>query len=123
MFANQRKRALRLGVRDGRSLAVTLIQRFGSLLQLNVHDHSVIADGVFADDADGQLAFFELPPPSDAYVESIARGIARAVEKALANAEPPDDDHEHLAVAVAADTGSAGARSGRTPSEPTLRTD
>jgi hypothetical protein len=42
------------------------------------HDHSVIADGVFADDADGQLAFFELPPPIDADVASIARGIADA---------------------------------------------
>ena len=32
VFANQRKRARRLGVRDGRSLAVTMIQRFESIL-------------------------------------------------------------------------------------------
>lgn len=117
VFANQRKRARRLGIRDGRCLAVTLVQRFGSLLQLNVHDHSVIPDGVFADDADGRFAFFELPPPTDADVESIARGIARAVEKTLANAEPADDEHEHLAAAVAANAASAGTRSGREPSE------
>lgn len=122
VFANQRKRARRLGVRDGRTMAVTMIQKFGSLLQLNVHDHSVIPDGVFADDADGQLTLFELPPPTDADVESIALGIARAVEKMLANAESPDDDedhdHEHLAVAVATDAASVGARSDREDNEP-----
>jgi len=53
------------------------------LLQLNVHDLSVIADGVFAVDAVGQLTFLPLPPPSD--VEAIALGIA-SWPRSVANA-------------------------------------
>ena len=47
-----RRRARCAGVPDGRSGAVTVIQRFGGGLQLNVHFHSLVLDGVFVEAAD-----------------------------------------------------------------------
>jgi len=43
----QRRRARRLGVPNGRSGSVTVIQRFGGGLNLNVHFHTLLLDGVF----------------------------------------------------------------------------
>jgi len=57
-----RRRARRAGVSDGRSGAVTVIQRFDRL-QLNVHFHSLVLDGVFAEGGDGTLAFHPATPP------------------------------------------------------------
>jgi hypothetical protein len=45
-----RRRARRDGVADGRSGAVAIIQRFGGVLNLNVH--ALVVDGVFAKDGD-----------------------------------------------------------------------
>ncbi|MHC5212111.1 MAG: transposase zinc-binding domain-containing protein, partial [Planctomycetota bacterium] len=42
-----RRRARRQGVADGRSGAVVCVQRFGSALNLNVHFHALVLDGVF----------------------------------------------------------------------------
>jgi hypothetical protein len=35
------------GIQDGQTGTVTVIQRFGSGLQLNVHFHTLVLDGVF----------------------------------------------------------------------------
>ena len=51
-----RARARRAGVADGRSGAVVMIQRFGGALNLNVHLHALVIDGVFARAGEG-LAF------------------------------------------------------------------
>jgi hypothetical protein len=48
IFASLRRRARREGVRDARAGAVTFVQRFGGALNLNVHFHCVVPDGVFA---------------------------------------------------------------------------
>lgn len=45
-----RRRARREAVLDGRSGAVAIIQRFGGALNLNVHIHALVLDGVFAKD-------------------------------------------------------------------------
>jgi hypothetical protein len=47
-----RARARRNGVATGRSGAVVIIQRFGGALNLNVHVHALIMDGVFAQDGE-----------------------------------------------------------------------
>ena len=41
-----------------RTGAVTLIQRFGSALNLNVHFHMLFLDGVYVVGADGRLQRF-----------------------------------------------------------------
>jgi hypothetical protein len=48
----QRYRARRYGIRDGRSGSVTVIPRFGGGLNLNVHFHTLLFDGVFFEDSD-----------------------------------------------------------------------
>ena len=51
-----RRRARRDGVTDGRGGAVAIIQRFGGVLNLNVHVHALVMDGVFST-ADGAVIF------------------------------------------------------------------
>ena len=48
-----RRRAQADGVPDGRGGAVAVIQRFGGALNLNVHVHALVLDGVFARDHAG----------------------------------------------------------------------
>jgi hypothetical protein len=44
--------------------AVTFIQRFGSALNLNVHMHSQVSDGVYVKLGDDQIHFILVAPPS-----------------------------------------------------------
>ena len=46
-----------LSRRDARTGAVTLIQRFGGALNLNVHFHMLVLDGVYLERPDGTLRF------------------------------------------------------------------
>src|SRR5438034_3643539 len=92
-----RRRAARTGVRDGRSGAVTVIQRFGGGLQLNVHFHTLLLDGVFAEGEDGSLEFHAAEPPSDEEVARLLATIYRRVQRLLARRgldvdDPPDVD-------------------------------
>src|SRR5437867_1528411 len=75
-----RRRGRRAGVPDGQSGTVTVVQRFGSGLELNVHFHALGLDGVFAPGADGTLCFHRLPPPSDADVARLVATIARRAD-------------------------------------------
>jgi hypothetical protein len=45
--------------------AATLIQRFGSAANLNIHLHCLVLDGVYRCGADGAPAFVEVDAPSD----------------------------------------------------------
>lgn len=78
-----RRRARRRGVDDGRGGAVTVIQRFGGGLQLNVHFHSLFVDGVFAESADGTFSFHPSDPPSDEDVARLLATIRRRVLRLL----------------------------------------
>ena len=59
----QRARAWRLGV-IGQCCAVTAMQRFGGELNLNLHFHAVVLDGVHVMEVEGRLRFQALPPPT-----------------------------------------------------------
>ena len=52
-----RARARDGGVADGRGGAVVVIQRFGGALNLNLHVHALVLDGVFARNPAGALNF------------------------------------------------------------------
>lgn len=56
-----RRRARGDGVPDGRGGAVAVIQRFGGALNLNLHVHALVLDGVFARDRAGGLGFHPVP--------------------------------------------------------------
>lgn len=57
--------------------ALIAVQRFGSSLNLNIHFHSLVLDGVYARDAFGTPTFFELPPPT---LEDLNRVVARVAK-------------------------------------------
>jgi hypothetical protein len=79
-----RRRGRRTGIADGRSGTVTVVQRFGSGLELNVHFHALGLDGVFAPGVDGTLRFHRLPGPTDTDVARLVTAIARRIGRLLA---------------------------------------
>ena len=62
--------------------AVTLIQRFGSALNLNLHFHRLFLDGIYVTTGEG-LIFRRAPPPSMAALEKLVRVISERVGRAL----------------------------------------
>jgi hypothetical protein len=99
VFASLRRRARRQrGVVRGQGGAVTFVQRFGDALNLNVHFHSLVLDGVYAAGPDGMPRFHLLPPPEDAEVSRVAADVARRLAGLLerrglgAGVEPMDAD-------------------------------
>lgn len=107
LFAWQRLRGRRAGLRDGRPGAVTFIQRFGSALNLNPHFHSLHPDGLFVEGAGERLSFAPLPPPTDEEVRYLATRLAvrlgALARRRLARAEdqPPWDSDEDASVLAA----------------------
>jgi hypothetical protein len=76
VFASYRSRAKELlGIDGGVTGAVTLVQRFGGSLNLNVHFHVVFLDGVFVRDEHGRAHFYPLPPPDREDLEIIVRRV------------------------------------------------
>lgn len=63
--------------------AVTAIQRFGSALNLNVHFHTLVIDGVIAEDDAGRQRLHPMPPPSDEDVGRLLAQIRRRVLRLL----------------------------------------
>ena len=72
-----RARARDSRIADGRGGAVAVIQRFGGALNLNLHIHALVLDGVFARNRAGTLNF-----------HPVARLIALDVAEVLATVEP-----------------------------------
>ncbi len=54
-----------LNADEGQGGAVTLIQRFGSAANLNIHLHWLVLDGVYRRGDDGSPAFIEAASPTD----------------------------------------------------------
>jgi hypothetical protein len=80
IFNLYRARARRGGLRGGECGAVTFVQRFGGSLNLNVHMHVVVLDGVFVRDRDHGVVFRAAPPPTLAELETI---VLRVRDRAL----------------------------------------
>jgi hypothetical protein len=75
----RRRARKRWGMARGQCGAVTFVQRFGDALNLNVHFHSLLLDGVYASGPGGTLRFLPLPPPEDAEVEWVVGQVARRI--------------------------------------------
>jgi hypothetical protein len=111
----QRRVARTRGVCAPRTGAVMFVQRFGGLVNLNVHFHLVVPDGVFVDDGDG-LAFAMLPVPTSADVLAILDRIVRRVARRLAE-EAKEDDDEATAPDVLAQVQTEAAATWRAPAD------
>ena len=62
---------------------VTLVQRFGSALNLNIHLHMLCLDGVYAPRPDGGLRFARVKAPAREELEHLVQQIAERVGRAL----------------------------------------
>jgi hypothetical protein len=94
----QRKKAKERGYENARTGAVTVIQRAGGALNLNVHFHMAALDGVFVE-VDGELVFRRLPAPSTedvaAIVKSVRKGVLRLLGRSrISNGDNQDDGWE-----------------------------
>ena len=107
----------------GKPGAITVLQRFGSALNLNLHFHVVHLDGVYDRGADGALRFFQATP-STADIEALVVEIALACERCLAkqgfgcqdeDSADGDDDDAQAALQFASLSGSVatGERAGK----------
>lgn len=105
----QRRVARKRGLRTPLTGAVTFVQRFGGLVNLNVHFHLVVPDGVFAEDGAG-LRFEMLPVPTNANVlailDRIMRRIARRLAKDAARRELDEDAAPDLLAQIQAEAAS-----------------
>ena len=81
VFARYRAWAKRHGLGDAPTGAVTHTQRFGSSINLHVHFHSMLLDGVFTRDAQGGLRFHLAPSPTR---EELSAVVRRVRQRALA---------------------------------------
>ena len=66
-----------------RAVAVTLIQRFGSAANLNIHLHCLVLDGVYRHGADGVPEFVEVPAPTAEALQTVLHKIISRMMKLL----------------------------------------
>ncbi|HJX52163.1 MAG TPA: transposase, partial [Polyangia bacterium] len=96
--------------------SLTVVQRFGSSLNLNVHFHVIAMDGVYAEQPDGNLLFHPLPAPSDENIARMARAVCRKVTRHLGRLTGEDKDQQvtldHLANASVQGLVATGPRRG-----------
>jgi hypothetical protein len=96
-----------LAAGEGQGGAVTLIQRFGSAANLNIHLHCLVRDGVYRCDADGVPDFSEASAPTDDEMHALLQTLIARLMKRLTRrgvlvedmgqtclAEPDDDGEE-----------------------------
>ena len=69
------------------------MQRAGSGLNVNLHFHTLVLDGVFTEEPRGALAFHPAPAPTDAEVAAALATIRYRVQRLLVRRglEPADD--------------------------------
>ena len=86
LFASHRRRAknryqTKTRIQPG---AVTFVQRFGGSINLNVHFHTLLLDGVYAVDAKaGTVEFLPLPAPSSNEVLAVLMDTAGRIARRL----------------------------------------
>ena len=91
--------------KTARTGAVTLIQRFGGALNLNIHFHMLFLDGVYVDRHDGSTRFRWVSSPTTQELTQLAQTIARRVGRYLARQGllERDAENSHLALGAIPD--------------------
>jgi len=91
----------RLRLPKGKTGSVTVIQRFGSALNLNVHFHVLMLDGLY-EETDGRLVFHRCPSLLTRHVETLVVDVATRAERWLHKQDSDDDPDCALAEIQAA---------------------
>jgi hypothetical protein len=132
VFASLRRRARRQwNIARGQCGAVTFVQRFGDALNLNVHFHSLLLDGVYETSPYGRPRFHPLPPPDDAEVAHVVGQVATRIARQLerrglgpeadpSDADPLSEEEPLLAQLYGASVASRIA-TGRRAGQPVIR--
>jgi hypothetical protein len=113
VLAHRTTRGRALGIEQGRTGSVTVVQRLGSDLALNLHFHMLVLDGVY--DAHGR--FITIAAPSSEQMHQLcahlAQRIARLLERrALAH---DGDDEGKAVIAEGRDEPCVPAQRGEIP--------
>lgn len=80
VFRWQRREARARGVRGPQPGAIGCTQRFGGRLNLNLHHHAILPDGVFVEEG-AAVRLEELPAPSPAQLAAILQRIVRRTQQ------------------------------------------
>ena len=104
-----RKKARKLGVRGGETGIVSFLQRAGGALNLNLHYHLLVLDGLYTTGEDGSPIFTRVPGIDNNDLACVVRGVSRRVIKYLRKTgrlseggeevyigDDRDEDHEAL---------------------------
>ena len=98
-----RRQARRYGLAGGETGMVTSVQRFGGAVNVHLHFHTLVLDGVFVREPDGTLRFHPTAPPTDDDVRRVVARVRRRLERlGLAGATIGDEDADPLAEESAA---------------------
>jgi hypothetical protein len=77
-------KARKHNLKNPKTGAITVVQRFGGALNLNVHFHTIYIDGVFYEYDHGEKAFFEIVPSHEEVVQfnvKLKKRLTRLIEK------------------------------------------
>ncbi|MBI5545329.1 MAG: transposase [Deltaproteobacteria bacterium] len=83
-----------------------MTQRFGSKIELNIHQHVLVPDGVFVEKQDGGVGFVGLKAPRR---EDLERILSRVITKTLAVARRPKQQPRRCGEAEGCSTRRTGA--------------
>src|SRR5437870_3332511 len=98
-----RRQARRQGLAGGETGMVTSVQRFGGAVNVHLHFHTLVLDGVFVREPDGTLRFHPAAPPTDDDVRRVVARVRRRLERlGLAGATIRDEGADPLAEESAA---------------------
>ena len=93
-----RRQARRQGLPSGETGMVTSVQRFGGAVNVHLHYHTLVLDGVFVRESDGALRFHPASPPTDDDVRCVVARVRRRLERlGLSRATFTDEDTDPLA--------------------------
>src|SRR5262245_23740338 len=81
VLGHLRRRARAHGVADGRGGAVAMVQRFGAALNLNVHTHALVPDGVFAEEGSDSVRFHPVAPPSEYEMDDLLATVEHRLRR------------------------------------------
>jgi hypothetical protein len=108
-----RKRKLRGRLQTG---SLTVVQRFGASLNLNVHFHVIAMDGVYAERPEETMLLHPLPARRDEDIARLARAVCRKVTRYVGQLTGEDQNQQvtfdHLANASVQGLVATGPRRG-----------
>ena len=87
-----RKKARKLGVKGGETGIVSYLQRTGGALNLNLHYHLLVLDGLYTAEEDGEAIFTRVPGIHNDELACVVRGVSRRVIKYLRKAGRLSED-------------------------------